>query len=218
MSRSTAASATTHNSQNDEPGGIAIPVRLRKRPVLPYIPTVAEPEGTEWPDPAQVAEHADDDASQASEPGKADYEVGYGKPPRHSQFKKGQSGNPHGRPKGAKSAKTIAREILQTKRRVKIDGKTRNLTALEIALNQQAKQAMNGDRKALEFLASLMPEEAEPGAHHALQPEKLDETDRAMLAYHQRETLLAPELGLSETQVAAILARFSLSDTEEDVS
>lgn len=29
------------------------------------------------------------------------YEVGYGKPPRHSQFKKGQSGNRKGRPKGA---------------------------------------------------------------------------------------------------------------------
>ena len=31
------------------------------------------------------------------------YEVGYGRPPRTSQFKKGQSGNPKGRPKGAKS-------------------------------------------------------------------------------------------------------------------
>lgn len=27
-----------------------------------------------------------------------DYEVGYKKPPKHSQFKKGQSGNPKGRP------------------------------------------------------------------------------------------------------------------------
>jgi len=32
-----------------------------------------------------------------------DYEVGYGKPPKHGQFKPGQSGNPKGRPKGRKN-------------------------------------------------------------------------------------------------------------------
>ena len=30
---------------------------------------------------------------------KKDYEVGYGRPPKKSQFRKGQSGNPSGRPK-----------------------------------------------------------------------------------------------------------------------
>ena len=34
--------------------------------------------------------------------GNRDYDVGYGKPPVHSQFKKGQSGNPTGRRKGMK--------------------------------------------------------------------------------------------------------------------
>ena len=28
---------------------------------------------------------------------KRDYEVGYGKPPRHTRFTKGRSGNPRGR-------------------------------------------------------------------------------------------------------------------------
>lgn len=41
-----------------------------------------------------------------------EYEVGYGKPPQRTQFKKGQSGNPKGRPKGSKSlAESVNREL-----------------------------------------------------------------------------------------------------------
>ena len=39
------------------------------------------------------------------------YEIGYGKPPKHIQFKKGQSGNPKGRPK---KPKNLAALILKT--------------------------------------------------------------------------------------------------------
>ena len=42
-----------------------------------------------------------------------DYEVGYGKPPRHTWFKKGQSGNPRGRPCGSKNLKTLLSEALR---------------------------------------------------------------------------------------------------------
>src|SRR6202030_3462192 len=42
----------------------------------------------------------------------ADYEVGYGKPPRHTRFKKGRSGNPRGRPNGSKNLSTLLSETL----------------------------------------------------------------------------------------------------------
>ena len=41
-----------------------------------------------------------------------DYEVGYGKPPRHTRFTKGRSGNPRGRSPGAKNLKTLLSEAL----------------------------------------------------------------------------------------------------------
>jgi len=40
--------------------------------------------------------------------------VGYGNPPKESRFKKGQSGNRRGRPKGSKNLKTDLTEELQT--------------------------------------------------------------------------------------------------------
>ena len=36
-----------------------------------------------------------------------EYEVGYGKPPAHSRFRPGQSGNPRGRPRGARNRPTL---------------------------------------------------------------------------------------------------------------
>ena len=43
---------------------------------------------------------------------KDEYRVGYGRPPRHSRFAKGQSGNPMGRPGGAKNFSTLLAEAL----------------------------------------------------------------------------------------------------------
>ena len=43
----------------------------------------------------------------------SDHDGGYGKPPRHSQFKKGQSGNSKGRPKGSRNFSTDLKETLE---------------------------------------------------------------------------------------------------------
>jgi hypothetical protein len=83
---------------------------------------------------------------------KDDYEIGFGKPPAKTQFKKGTSGNPNGRPRGSMSISSIlaktGREIVP----VTIGGKTRFMIKLEAACTQLTNQAASGDQKAIRDL------------------------------------------------------------------
>jgi hypothetical protein len=79
-------------------------------------------------------------------------EVGYGKPPRASQFKPGQSGNPKGRPKGAKSENTILQELLSHKVGITERGKTRKIILMEAILRKIAEDCLKGNIKSAAFL------------------------------------------------------------------
>jgi Family of unknown function (DUF5681) len=98
---------------------------------------------------------------------RARYAVGYGRPPTSSQFQPGQSGNPKGRPKGARNASSMARDALE--RTINVQG--RKMTVRKAAYLRLAERAVAGDAKALEFLLSLESEERPPGSDHApIQP------------------------------------------------
>lgn len=86
-----------------------------------------------------------------------DYDVGYGKPPKHSQFKSGQSGNPKGRPKGNKDAKTIFNERLYSKIAITENGRRRTLPVIEVLFRQIIKSALGGDARAQDRLLKLLP-------------------------------------------------------------
>jgi hypothetical protein len=129
-----------------------------------------------------------------------DYSVGYGRPPKHSRFQKGVSGNKKGRPKASKNARTIARNLLARKTPVTIDGKRQKITALEIAVLQQVKRATEkGDLKALQYVTNLAEGEAPSPSQLAANPsssqpftlEAQDLYDLAILAHHRREEMLA---------------------------
>jgi len=80
---------------------------------------------------------------------KKDYEVGYGKPPAHTRFRKGQSGNPSGKPKRVLSEDEILLRELASKVPVTEGGKQRRMSKLEVMLKQQVNLAMKGDPKAV---------------------------------------------------------------------
>ena len=63
-------------------------------------------------------------------------EVGYSKPPRHSRFVKGQSGNPHGRPAGAKNLKTLLNKALNELVIVTENGGQRKISKREAIVTQ----------------------------------------------------------------------------------
>jgi hypothetical protein len=78
----------------------------------------------------------------------ADYEVGRGKPPVHTQFKPGQSGNPGGRKKGSKNFATTLMEVANTEITITDNGSERVVTYLEGIFRRVAHKALLGDLKA----------------------------------------------------------------------
>jgi len=80
------------------------------------------------------------------------YTVGYAKPPKSGQFKKGKSGNKKGRPKGARSLKTVLQAELAQKLPVKEDGKVRKISKMEALAKKLVANALSGDARALSEL------------------------------------------------------------------
>jgi hypothetical protein len=91
-------------------------------------------------------------------------DVGPGRPPRHTRFKPGQSGNPNGRPKGAKNFATILQQQLRKKVTITVDGKPKRVTVQEVIARRLATDSMKGTTKALELLIKLTSAKADAGA------------------------------------------------------
>ena len=87
---------------------------------------------------------------------KRDYAVGYGKPPIEKQFKKGQSPNPSGRPKGARSLKDDFRAELCELVRLNESGKIRYLTKQRVIVKALTTKAARSDTPAISKTLELI--------------------------------------------------------------
>ena len=83
----------------------------------------------------------------------SDYEIGRARPPGHTRFAKGVSGNSKGRPRGSRNHRNELKRELEAKVTVTENGKRRKVTTWEMMVKQQVVKAMKGDLKATDWLA-----------------------------------------------------------------
>jgi hypothetical protein len=123
--------------------------------------------------------------SSTKEPASGGYNVGYGRPPRWTQFKPKTSGNPKGRPKAtSRKQGSIAQETLD--RRLASDKAGGSRKSLRrVAFERIGEKASSGDIKSMNFLL------AQEGAEERLASNKFPVSTETALdiikKYFERE-------------------------------
>lgn len=83
------------------------------------------------------------------------YTVGYGKPPKHSQFKPGRSGNPRGRPRKTPTFNDDVKTELRSSITVLEAGERRRISKRRAIIKQHVRKALNGDVRSTELLLKI---------------------------------------------------------------
>lgn len=83
-------------------------------------------------------------------------DVGYGKPPKAHQFKPGQSGNPKGRPKGAKNLLKLIAKHAAKKVSVIEGGMEKKMPRMDVVITAMFNKASKGDVSAARLLTNLI--------------------------------------------------------------
>jgi hypothetical protein len=85
----------------------------------------------------------------------APYRIGYGKPPEHTRFQPGASGNPTGKRTGARNLSSDVKRALRVPVKVKHGGKARKVSTQEAAVLRLREKALKGDPRSLDRLLEL---------------------------------------------------------------
>jgi len=103
--------------------------------------------------------HIEDDNDPVSpENGGALYRVGNKRPPKHSQWQQGESGNARGRPRGSLNLATRVLRELRKRVVVTRGGRQVKIGKLEIFISQLVDNSIKGDTKSAVILLNLCRE------------------------------------------------------------
>ena len=85
-----------------------------------------------------------------------DYVVGYGKPPLHTRFQKGRSGNPKGRPRGKKNMSTLLSAALDAAIIIVENGRRKKISKREAIITQLVNKSASADLKATQIVLAML--------------------------------------------------------------
>ncbi len=143
----------------------------RKRISIPQTsPQETEPAG----EPGRTVNDASSTLQSSADPNlesePRSFAVGYGRPPVHSRFKPGKSGNSKGRAKQSRNMRTIVQQVLNEDMQIREGGRLRRMSAMEALVRTTLTRSFKGDPKALVSLIVIMkqsgygPDRDEPAA------------------------------------------------------
>lgn len=116
------------------------------------------------------------------------YEVGFGKPPKHTRFQKGRSGNPRGRPSGSRSLNTELDEVLSTLVTVVENGQQKKVSTQKAALLRLLEKTLKGDARSLDSFLKLAQQRSSEKEAHAV-GRKITAADEDILVRFKQDTL-----------------------------
>jgi hypothetical protein len=116
------------------------------------------------------------------------FDVGYKRPPVHTRYKPGYSGNPAGRPKKKRIPTFLDafEKELMAKIRILQDGKPLSITKLQAIVKQHTNKALKGDSKATALIMSVLLSKT-PEANSNLSP--IVDALRTIHAKHESQLL-----------------------------
>jgi len=112
--------------------------------------------------------------------------IGYGRPPKHSQFAKGKSGNPNGRPKGSKNFGLVIEAELNAKIPINENGRRRSISKREAVAKQLVNKAASGDPKAIPILLNEARAREKAGTDLEVDPNQRAEDREVMSGILER--------------------------------